>query len=778
MSLDETGLLVKLEANINQWEKNFNRAIAQQQRASQRMEQIAKQNAKKIGDAYKGLGGNIGASFSKLAGPLAGGLSAAIVARQVQNYAELADAATQMRNSLRVAGLEGDELSSVYGKLYQSAQRNAAPISSLVDLYSKLSLTQKELGVSSDELIRFTDGIAVALKVAGTDANTASGSLLQLSQALGGGVVRAEEFNSILEGTPTIAQAVARGLKEAGGSVAELRKLVVDGKVSSAAFFRSFEAGSVVLRQQAETTQSTTKQAFTRLGNSLVTVVGEFDRASGASAGFADAIDDLSDGLDSFDAEGFVSKVQRIIDIISNAEEAGTKWLNGIGNSDFFKNLNEALGITDESGKVLNPDVSEAKAKIASLEGDIDTLQASIESNTSLGFDNTDAIARLREVRNELAALRAEAANLPKYSTNPMLNPVNTDTGTFFDGRDYAPPSPAAPESAKPVSIEDHPAAGSGGSKGGGYKGKGGGKGGGGASREKLDDFEREAKSIRERTALMQIQSQVYASLTGATDQYGDAVEFAETKASLLAAAQKAGKEITPALTADIDALAQSYVTASKKADQAAEAMKKIEDAGQKGAETLAGMFTDILSGSKSADEAFSDLLKQIANAQLQKMFTNMFSGEGAGGCVAKWLGGLLGFAEGGFTGPGTKYQPAGVVHAGEYVFSAETVNKIGAGNLEQLHRAAKSGATGYARGGMVGGTAKLSRVSGAPSKAAAGNVQNISLAPTINLTASGGTPEQNANLAKQVSAQTEAAMRNLVRDELVRQRRPGGMMR
>jgi hypothetical protein len=57
-------------------------------------------------------------------------------------------------------------------------------------------------------------------------------------------------------------------------------------------------------------------------------------------------------------------------------------------------------------------------------------------------------------------------------------------------------------------------------------------------------------------------------------------------------------------------------------------------------------------------------------------------------------------FAEGGYTGPGSKYQPAGVVHAGEYVFSAEATKKLGVNQLEQMHQSART--PGYAGGGYV----------------------------------------------------------------------------
>ncbi|MGR6730310.1 tape measure protein, partial [Aeromonas veronii] len=82
--------------------------------------------------------------------------------------------------------------------------------------------------VTQGQLINFTDKVALALRVAGTDSQTASGALLQLSQALGSGTVRAEEFNSVQEGALPILQAVAAGFKEAGGSVSKLRQLVLE----------------------------------------------------------------------------------------------------------------------------------------------------------------------------------------------------------------------------------------------------------------------------------------------------------------------------------------------------------------------------------------------------------------------------------------------------------------------------------------------------------------------------------------------------------------------
>lgn len=89
-------------------------------------------------------------------------------------------------------------------------------------------------------------------------------------------------------------------------------------------------------------------------------------------------------------------------------------------------------------------------------------------------------------------------------------------------------------------------------------------------------------------------------------------------------------------------------------------------------------------------------------------MLGGLFGDAGGG---QNWIGAIasmFGFADGGYTGAGGKYQPAGVVHAGEYVFSAESVRRLGLGALDNLHRIAKGGFVptmprfGYAEGGLV----------------------------------------------------------------------------
>ena len=107
--------------------------------------------------------------------------------------------------------------------------------------------------------------------------------MLQLGQALGGGKIQAEEYNSLLDGMPGLLQAAAAGIKEAGGDVSKLTALVKSGKVSSKAFFDGIAAGASVIDQRLAGAEQTVSGAFVRLQNVLVDVATRVNDSTDAS---------------------------------------------------------------------------------------------------------------------------------------------------------------------------------------------------------------------------------------------------------------------------------------------------------------------------------------------------------------------------------------------------------------------------------------------------------------------------------------------------------------
>lgn len=308
---DVQRLIVSLEANVKKYEKALAKASG-----------TADRRARQIETRFARMNRNLDAGFSRLGRGLLVGAIGAVGIRQIQQYA---DTWTRVQNQLRVVGLEGARLDGTLNELFEIAQRNGTAIEPLTTLYGRLAQSQAELGASADELTRFTEGVSVALRVQGGDAQSANGALLQLSQAMGSAVVRAEEFNSINEGARPILQAVANGLEEAGGSVAKLRALVIDGKVSSEAFFRAFLAGMGGLEQQAARTQGTVGQATNRMENSFTRLIGEIDKAGKVSSNLASVMGSVASALDAAadGAGAFVDKLQEINSYLKFIENLG-----------------------------------------------------------------------------------------------------------------------------------------------------------------------------------------------------------------------------------------------------------------------------------------------------------------------------------------------------------------------------------------------------------------------------------------------------------------------
>ncbi|EIJ1627796.1 phage tail tape measure protein [Escherichia coli] len=116
-------------------------------------------------------------------------------------------------------------------------------------------------------------------------------------------------------------------------------------------------------------------------------------------------------------------------------------------------------------------------------------------------------------------------------------------------------------------------------------------------------------------------------------------------------------------------------------------------------------------------------------------------------------------FATGGFTGTGGKYEPAGIVHRGEFVFTKEATSRIGVGNLYRLMR-------GYAEGGYVGG---------------AGSPAQMRRAEGINFNQNNHVVIQNDGINGQAGPQLMKTVYDMARkgaqDELRLQLRDGGML-
>ncbi|KIC12856.1 hypothetical protein RA19_00155 [Leisingera sp. ANG-M1] len=212
------------------------------------------------------------------------------VTASVRAVGGAAESYTKMTNSLRAMGIEAGQAAGVLQSIADVANRTRAPLDATAQLYQRISIAGRDLGASQADVLRFTENVGLALAQTGTSSQEASGALLQLSQAMAGGTVRAEEFNSILEGAFPIAQAAANAIDGASGSVGRLRQMVVDGEISSREFFEAILSQTDALEMAFEQTVPTVSQAFGVLGNNFTMFIGEMDAAAGVSGAVAEAV--------------------------------------------------------------------------------------------------------------------------------------------------------------------------------------------------------------------------------------------------------------------------------------------------------------------------------------------------------------------------------------------------------------------------------------------------------------------------------------------------------
>jgi hypothetical protein len=100
----------------------------------------------------------------------------------VRRIVEVIDEYSRLENRLSLVTQSSAELGRVQEELFQIAQRTRTEYAGVADLYAKLALTGNDLGVSQQNLLKFTEAVGNALAISGTSAQTARGALTQLSR--------------------------------------------------------------------------------------------------------------------------------------------------------------------------------------------------------------------------------------------------------------------------------------------------------------------------------------------------------------------------------------------------------------------------------------------------------------------------------------------------------------------------------------------------------------------------------------------------------------------
>lgn len=199
------------DAALNEMEESYRKCNNQQDQLN-----------KRIGQGSTAAGG--------LLGKIKGIASAYLGMKTVSGLVGLSDTITQTDARLNMMNDGLQTTAELNDMIYASAQRARGSYLATADAVAKLGLMAGDAFSSNQETIAFMEQVNKQFKIAGTSATGIDAAMLQLTQAMGSGVLRGEEYNSILEQAPNIIQAIAKYMDVPKG---QLKEMAADGKITA-----------------------------------------------------------------------------------------------------------------------------------------------------------------------------------------------------------------------------------------------------------------------------------------------------------------------------------------------------------------------------------------------------------------------------------------------------------------------------------------------------------------------------------------------------------------
>ncbi|WP_312057638.1 tape measure protein [Acinetobacter courvalinii] len=234
-----------------------------------------------------------GAKFAVNA--LVGAMATLGVGLGVKELAEAADSYANLSARIQLATKDTGDFKAAISGVHQIALFTNSSLDSTAELFTKLNTVAKDMGMTQQQALDLTKTVTQAIKLGGGSVQGAEAAVQQFIQAMQGGVLRGEEFNSMMENGYGLAEALAKGL---GVTTGELRKMAENGELGAERVLKALEGQKAAIEASYAQLPNTISNALQKIATSWQIVIGEMDQANGASAQVAEWLSVLADNLD------------------------------------------------------------------------------------------------------------------------------------------------------------------------------------------------------------------------------------------------------------------------------------------------------------------------------------------------------------------------------------------------------------------------------------------------------------------------------------------------
>ena len=173
----------------------------------------------------------------------------------------------QMNQAFNEINGTATETDTIVKQIYASAQNARGSFGDMAAVVAKFGNNARDAFASQDEVIAFANLIQKQMTIAGASTQEASNAMLQLSQALGSGVLRGDELNSIFEQAPNLIQSIADYLDV---PIGKIREMAQDGQLTADTVKAAIFSSADDINAKFEAMPMTWGQVWTSFQNSAL----------------------------------------------------------------------------------------------------------------------------------------------------------------------------------------------------------------------------------------------------------------------------------------------------------------------------------------------------------------------------------------------------------------------------------------------------------------------------------------------------------------------------
>ena len=217
-----------------------------------------------------------------------------IAAEAVRQFMDMAEQAKMLRVKIKMLTGDAESAGRVFDGLKAISRETGQSLKDTGELWQGLAISLKNTSATEGQLLNLVGTIQKMGALGGASAEQMSNSMRQFRQSIDGGVLRAEEFNSLLENTPTIVQTMARQM---GLSMGQFRAEMLDGKITAERMVNAIQAATQETNEKFAQLPRTSGMALNELKVEVMGLVEQLDDLFGVSDTVVAGIDLVTKGV-------------------------------------------------------------------------------------------------------------------------------------------------------------------------------------------------------------------------------------------------------------------------------------------------------------------------------------------------------------------------------------------------------------------------------------------------------------------------------------------------